>query len=178
MTDDWMDARLRQAGASWRAATDVRPDAAEVEILDTAAPTWRSRSSRRSTLIMSAAAVAAVLVAGGSVLLSGGGGRNPSSADSAGLKGTVWRLVGYGDAQRRATSLSTLFIGKDGKLVADDECSVIGGATSISGGQLGLTGHIEVRSRGLRRFVLTRVRRDGCRCAHRTGGRTPSTATN
>ena len=82
------------------------------------------------------------------MLLSSGGDHRSPSADSAGLKGTVWRLVGYGDAQPRPNSLSTLFIGNDGKLVADDECSVTGASTSISGGQLGLTGHIEVRSRG------------------------------
>ena len=169
MTDDWMDARLRQAGASWRAATDVRPDAADVEILDTAVPTRRSRPSRRSTLIVSAAAVAAALVAGGSVLLSGGGGRTPSSADSAGLKGTVWRLVGYGDAQRRTNSLSTLFIGKDGKLVADDECSVIGARHLHLGRPAGPHRPHRGPVPRLRRLVLAGVRRDRGRCAHRTG---------
>jgi heat shock protein HslJ len=147
MTDDRMDARLRGAGADWRAATDAHPDAADVEILDTGVPIRPSRPSRRTALIAAAAAVAAAVVAGGSVLLSGGGGHNSPSADSAGLQGTVWRLVGYGEGHRGPNSLATLFIGKDGKLVADDECSVIGAATSISGDQFGLTGRIEVRSR-------------------------------
>ena len=124
----------------------MHPDAADVEVLDSSGRGQSRPAQQRAH--HGRGRVVAALVAGGSVLLSGGGGHGSPSADSAGLKGTVWRLVGYGDGQRRPNSLATLFIGKDGKLVADDECSVIGAGTSISGGQLGLTGHIEVRSRG------------------------------
>src|SRR3954468_9368224 len=98
MNDEQMDARLQQAGESWRAATaDVSVSAApEVHPLT---PSGGSRTPRRRTgLFASAAVVAAALVAGGSLLVANitrDDGNRGTEMSTASLEGTVWGLVGW-----------------------------------------------------------------------------------
>ncbi len=121
MTDEQMDARLRRAGEQWRAAND-RPGEGD---FDESLSTPRTPRPRRTALLVAAAVVAAALVAGAGFLLSGGDTHKRSTGTAATpLEGTVWRLVD--DGRRHAgNSLATLYISKDGRLVADDECTVL-----------------------------------------------------
>jgi heat shock protein HslJ len=141
MTDEQMDARLQAAGTAWRSATDATAtqDGTAPVTLNGPGPAG-VRRTHRTLLALSAAVVGAVLVAGGFLALRGDDKR-AASADTATLQGTVWRLVGYGDAPARTNSLSTFYIGKDGRLVADDGCTLIDAAVRTSGARLRLGGY-------------------------------------
>jgi heat shock protein HslJ len=148
MTDNQMDARLHRAGEAWRStagpASETEPtiDAESLAGPATAIP----RRFRRTGLFASAAIVAAALVAGGTVLISNiGGNGKATDASAPALEGTVWRLVGYGNDQSMANSLATLYIGKDGQLVADDGCNLIGAHVNTENGRLGVSGRVDVR---------------------------------
>lgn len=141
MADEQMDARLHRAGEAWRAANEATAAmptavAGDVHVI-TPEP---SRRSRHTGLLASAAVVAAALVAGGIVLFNGVGHHPTTSTDQAvALKGTVWRLVGYGNDQPRTNSLATLHIGKDDRMVADDGCTLIGARISTDHGRIAFT---------------------------------------
>jgi len=125
MTDEQMDARLRAAGAAWRAATDEAPHTAEPLPVT---PPARARRPQRTAWLASAAVVAAALVAGGAFVLgrvSGGDGHRGAATESAALQGRVWRLTGYQGDQQRTNGFATLYVGRDGHLVADDTCQLI-----------------------------------------------------
>ncbi|MDT4914546.1 MAG: hypothetical protein QOC66_3674, partial [Pseudonocardiales bacterium] len=126
MTDDQMDARLRRAGERWRAEETTIAETTASADAHPADEIWlRPRRPRHVGLLASAALVAAALVAGGAFLLNSTGGKR-YTADAPALEGTVWRLVGYDSEPARTNSLSTFYIGDDGRLVADDGCTVIG----------------------------------------------------
>jgi heat shock protein HslJ len=137
MTDEQMDARLRSAGAAWRAAQPTvlvePPPQPEPLGLPRQVP---HRLRRRTGLLISAAAVAAALAAGLAVVVTGLGGNPHRTADVAGLTGVVWRFVGYGDAAPRTNSTATLVFNSDGTFVADDACQTIGGPVDAQDGQL------------------------------------------
>jgi heat shock protein HslJ len=148
MTDEQMDARLRTAGDNWRASNDTipeaRPSARPVETITRTPP----RASRRIGLFASAAAVVAAMVVGGVFLLHGTGGKQTSNdGASFALKGTVWRLTGYGNDQQRTNSLATMYIDNDGNVVADDSCTVVGAHLDIQDGRLYPTGDFDLRYR-------------------------------
>jgi heat shock protein HslJ len=139
MTDEQMDARLRTAGENWRAA-NAAPATATVEAAvttpadsDIAAPPHRHR---RAGWFASAALVAAALVVGGTFALTSWTDTSQHrAADTAGLKGTVWRMVGYGN-NLDSRSDATLYIDPKGHLVADDECAVLGGTAQVQGDRI------------------------------------------
>lgn len=143
MTDEQMDARLRNAGEAWRAAN--RQTAADVQPAEphglTSPMTPRPRR-HRTGLFASAALVAAAFVAGASVLVANitgsGNGHGADTESAVPLEGTVWRLLGIGD-HLQDSSLATLYISPDGQLVADDTCDLIGGKVSTDAGQLFVT---------------------------------------
>ncbi len=146
-TDEQMDARLRAAGETWRAtagaATDppLAADAThDLETLDI-----RPRQRRHVGLLASAAVVAAALVIGGAFLIGNGGGKHHQGADAAGLEGTVWRLVAVGGRGEQTNSFSTMYIGKDGTVVADDSCSVVSAHLDVRDGHLYPTGNFDIR---------------------------------
>jgi heat shock protein HslJ len=135
MTDEQMDARLHRAGEAWRVAqthTQVIEAAQPIDITPRARPHRFSRTG----FLFTAAAVAAALAAGLVVVVTSLGGNPHRSADVAGLRNTVWRLVSYDDAQRLPNSLATLVIGRDGQLVADDSCDLVGAHASVTGARL------------------------------------------
>ncbi|GAB2470307.1 hypothetical protein GCM10027265_19220 [Jatrophihabitans fulvus] len=107
---------MRDAGSAWRDenARYTEPD------LD------RITGGRRRVLLPIAAAVAVVTLVVAGVLALRGAKDDQQSA--AGLVGPVWKLDGGG--------ASTFVIGRDGRLVADDECSLIGGRARIDGNRL------------------------------------------
>jgi heat shock protein HslJ len=147
MTDEQMDARLRRAGEAWRAAhlaTAETPATLTEDIHAVTAPP--PRKPRHAALLASAAVVVAALVAGGIVLLNGVGHHRTSSSDQGiALEGTVWRLVGRGDATPRTNSLATLYIGKDRRLVLDDGCNLTGVRVDVNGGQIFPAGTFDMR---------------------------------
>lgn len=151
MTDEQMDARLRSAGAAWRSGLDDAATGADAVTDDTAsggassppeavapaAPT-RVHRHRRIALLASAAVVAAALVLLGSLVFRDLGGDTTGGTAGAqtSFAGTVWRLVGYGDQQRLPNSSSTLYLGRDGHLVADDGCTLLTARVDVRGGRL------------------------------------------
>lgn len=149
MTDDQMDARLHAAGETWRAtagpatSAPALSDSTAVETLDTRGP----HRPRRWGLLASAAVVAAALVTGGAFLIGNGSGKHDQGADAATLEGTVWRLVGSGDRPAQTTSLSTMYIDKDGNVVADDSCTVVGAHLDVRDGHLYPIGNFDIRYR-------------------------------
>jgi heat shock protein HslJ len=151
MTDEHMDARLRAAGESWRAANDSGaapdPDIDAAVPLEPASP---RRRRHRTTLLASAAVVAAALVAGGAFLLgrTTGDHDHSTSSDAAVLTGRVWRLLGYNSEQQRATSTATLIIRGNGQFVADDECTIYSGRLGHSDGRLSPARLAAPRDRG------------------------------
>jgi heat shock protein HslJ len=133
MTDEQMDARLRRAGETWRAANGPSAGPADFDEL---LVTPGTPHPRRTALLVVAAAVAAALVAGAGFLLAGGNSHKRSTDSAATpLEGTVWRLVDDGH-RRAANSLATLYLSKDGRLVADDECTVLDLQVDVRGGSL------------------------------------------
>jgi heat shock protein HslJ len=144
MTDEQMDARLRQAGEAWRTASTPVDEVAQAEPEELTAPS-ATRRRHRTGLLASAAVVAAALVAGGSVLvanLNGGSDKRGADLEGVALQGTVWQFVGYGDRTDDRSS-STLYISADGRLVADDECELLSAQVDASGGTLDITGLAE-----------------------------------
>jgi heat shock protein HslJ len=137
MTDEQMDARLRSAGESWRAATTPAGaiESTEVHAL-TDTPGRTSPRRRRTGLFASAAIVAAALVAGGSVVvanLNGDNGNRATDVESASLEGTVWGLVGWDGDPPRAQPVDTLYIGANGEFVASDDCVLLTAHAEVSG---------------------------------------------
>lgn len=147
MTDEQMDARLRRAGETWRAAVATLPasQAEPDDPLPLQAPRRRGHV-HRGALIASAAVVTAALIAGAVLALNTGGNRmaNPSATP---LRGTVWRLIGYAGEQPQPDSLATLTIGKDGTLVADDGCNLIGIHVEVQDGRVFPNGTFDLRQR-------------------------------
>jgi heat shock protein HslJ len=137
MTDEEMDARLRAAGAAWRAAeaeeSQLLVPADQTPMASPPADPPRGVRSHRVALLASAAVVVAALVATGAYVFrhTGSAGQR-SAADVAALRGTVWQLLGYGD-ERQANSGATLYVDGSGKLVADDSCSLLTATTRIAG---------------------------------------------
>jgi heat shock protein HslJ len=146
MSDEQMDARLRHAGEAWRAATDTSASApADGEPLPLVAPAGARRRFRRTGLLASAAVVAAALVAGGAVLVADLAEHHRQLAASP-LERTVWLLSGYDRQVSRDGSTATLSI-SDGKLVADDECAVIGAQVVVTSTRLTVA-PLDVRPKG------------------------------
>jgi heat shock protein HslJ len=131
-----MDARLRQAGESWRATSGAQAVSDPVDVQPLSTPGRPEARRRRTGLLASAAVVAAALVAGGGVLVANltGGNHRSANMDSAPLVGTVWELVGVDDVTLQS-SFSTLYI-KDGKLVTDDSCTLFGAHVSVDAQRL------------------------------------------
>src|SRR6058998_115088 len=92
MTDEQMDARLQAAGSAWRATTD-RPSTPMPSEPVRVQPPAPPRRHRHTAWLVSAALVAAALIAGGSFLIvrTTGTDDHRVGAESAALKGTVWR---------------------------------------------------------------------------------------
>ncbi len=136
MTDEQMDARLRRAGETWRAAQGDTPAGEPDEPMDIT-PRTRPRRFSRTGYLLTAAAVAAALAGGLAVVVTSlGGNGQQKSADVAGLEGTVWRLVSYGNEQPDPKSTATMVFNADGTFVADDSCTVLGGSYDVAHGQL------------------------------------------
>jgi heat shock protein HslJ len=145
MTDDQMDARLRRAGEMWRAAEPSAPMANGPAEDHPIAAVERPRRAHRIGLLASAAVVVAALIAGGAFVVGGfGGNGSDKTTGAAALKGTVWRLVGYDHQQQQTNSLSTFYISDEGRLVADDSCTVVVASARTDGGRLQL-GTVESR---------------------------------
>jgi heat shock protein HslJ len=142
MTDEQMDARLRNAGEAWRTATAPAEDITSIESHSLTTPDVPRPRRHRAGLLASAAVVAAALVAGGGVLVANitgsDNGRGADTESAAPLKGTVWRFLGFGDNLQQS-STATLYISPDGRLVADDTCDLIGGKVSNDDAQLFVT---------------------------------------
>lgn len=139
--DDRMDARLRAAGERWRDENAEVSDAAapeEATVKPTPAPTPRRG---RVGLIASAAVVAGALVVGGALTLGNLGDGDRTSGGKADLVGTVWLLH-----DGKTKSSATLYVGKGGNLVADDECTIVGAKVRPRGGTLWAT-DVQVRRR-------------------------------
>ncbi len=136
MSDEQMDARLRAAGESWRAAhtaastAAIEPAPAETEV---GVP---HRAGRRWGLFASAAVVAAALVVGGSLILRGSGTSPGPAIDTAALEGTVWQLTGLNGNPADPHSSALFYLDQGGHLVADDECKLIGGTAHVDGSTL------------------------------------------
>lgn len=143
--DRAMDDRLRRAGEAWRvgaAGSQAPPSVDVVDRIDAAVPVHWSRV----LLVGSAAAVAAALIVGGGIALHDISG-DPSAGRGGAIAGTVWRLVGYGGQPRDASSSATLYLGHNGRLVADDTCEVVGARADMGANRLDVT-DVDVRYRG------------------------------
>jgi heat shock protein HslJ len=142
MTDDQMDARLRRAGAAWRAATDlpVRPPVmADSEPLPLVAPAKPRPRLRRTGLFASAAVVAAALLAGAGLLIaniaSTGNDRSAVEVGAVTLIGTPWNLVRITDAAGNDVPVAgnaTLAIGDAHHLKGNDGCNSISGDIDVT----------------------------------------------
>ncbi len=75
------------------------------------------------------------LIAGLTFALRGAPRHDTPSAEAAGLQGVVWLLQGTPGTR----STATLYIGRDGTLVADDECRLLGGHASVTGNRLAVS---------------------------------------
>jgi heat shock protein HslJ len=133
MTDDLMDARLRDAGARWRAASTAdAPGPAAIRI----APPVRHR--RRWVAAVSAAVVAAGLAVGGVLLATGGnsGGTHVAAPQSTTpLVGTRWQLREMVDRDGRTSNAARtayLQISGNDQLAGSDGCNSIGGTVRVS----------------------------------------------
>ncbi len=148
MSDELMNARLHAAGERWRAANSAAAQparigqaaAAPTETIE--APFDGPHRRRRWTLVASAAAVVAALGIGTGFLVNSLSGTTDGATDAAGVRGTVWQLVGYGGAAAADSSLATLHIDARGHLVADDDCAVIGGSVDLGSGSLTVSNQI------------------------------------
>lgn len=140
MTDEQMDARLRAAGRRWRETTDGDMLTAQLPDLDEELPPQGPRR-RRTWFVAAAAAAVVALIAGLTFALRGEPRHAPPNAETAGLQGVVWAVRPSALASNGA---ATLFIGRDGTLVADDECRLIGAHATLSGDRLTVT-HLVVR---------------------------------
>ncbi len=140
MTDEQMDARLRAAGERWRNANTTAA-VVEAPMLTEPAEVVPVRSGRRRRswgLLASAAAVAAALVVGGTFLLRDAHNGPTPSGDTAALEGHVWLMTD----SHGAKSSATLYIDRDGNLVGDDECTLIGGKAALDGDTMTVTDQI------------------------------------
>jgi heat shock protein HslJ len=139
MTDEHMDARLRAAGERWR---NENSTAAVIEPTAVADPipvaANRPPTRRRWGLFASAAAVAAALVVGGTFLLRGTHSGPTPTGDTAALEGHVWLLTD----SHGLDSTATLYIDRDGNLVADDDCTLIGGKATVEGDTMTVTDQV------------------------------------
>src|SRR5689334_6004718 len=136
MTDEQMDARLRAAGQRWRERSDG--DTVVAELPDVAEELPSLSPHRRRTWFVAAAAAAVVaLIAGLTFALRGEPRHGTPNAETAGLEGVVWLLPATRDMGSSAPP-PTLYIGRDGTLVADDECRLIGGHATVIGQRLTL----------------------------------------
>jgi len=135
MTDEQMDARLRNAGEAWRATTAPTEDISSIEPHSLTTPEVPRPRRHRTGLLASAAVVAAALVAGGSVLVANiaDNGQSTSGVDSAALEGTVWGLVGWDDDPPRQQPLDTVYIGDNGEFVANDDCVLLTAHAAVDG---------------------------------------------
>ena len=141
MTDEQMDARLRRAGEAWRSTQGGTRLAEPAEPIDIATHT-RTRRVARPGLLLTAAAVAAALAGALAIVITNVGNGGNRTADVAGLENTVWRLVGYDSGQRLPNSFASLVI-KNGQLVADDSCDLIGAHVAQTGNQLDVSKLVE-----------------------------------
>lgn len=129
MTDEQMDARLRVAGQRWREHSDGDTLAAGLTDAEVLVPSPRRR---RTWFVAVAAAAVVALVAGLALALRGEPRSGVQHAAAPRMQGVVWLLQGTPGTQ----STATFYIGRDGTLVADDECRLIGGHASVAGHRL------------------------------------------
>lgn len=134
MTDEQMDARLRAAGARWR-ETNAGVAVSEPVVAERTEAATLRRPAKKWGLLASAAVVAAALVVGGTFVLRDVHDSPAPSGDAAALEGHVWLLDGKG-------ATASLYIDRDGNLVADDECRLIGGHAAIDGNAMTVSGQV------------------------------------
>ena len=138
--DDLMDARLREAGERWRAATDPDLDAgasaarAELSVHELTTAT-RPNRRRRTYWTYLASAAAVVLIAGGAAaVIATHTSKNTPAGRATPLVGTHWRLVGIAGPNGRDIPVAgspSLFIDK-GMLSANDGCNSLSGPVKIT----------------------------------------------
>lgn len=151
MTDERMDARLREAGARWRdgeAATSRSTPAPtpapalttgvpRVDVVDLTTP--RPRHRARWGLLASAAAVVALVATGAGFLLADDNSRDrqpaSGSGESASLRGPVWvltRIVNASGQPQTPAGEVKIHIDARSELVGTDGCNHIGGAVTAT----------------------------------------------
>lgn len=164
MTDEQMDARLREAGEAWRAASagtmpPAHPGAAPLDVVAVARP----RRRHRLALSVSAAALVAALGTAGGLLAANLGGHDtstttsgPSTSTPSALVGRTWLFSsieserGNSSSGRGASGTGiVLTFNRQGGFRLDTACGRIAGDIKFGRGKLVFVWiHMDARANG------------------------------